>query len=86
MDTCAGIGPLVAVVTSTLKVLPWVGPLVRSHPKLVAAALAAMATFVAGAFDPSDLTDWLVCVLRVFAEAVATYEVALKPVSRAMRA
>lgn len=85
-SVCGGIGPLIALAVSTLKALPRVGPWVRAHAKLTAALLAAVATFIATGFEATDPLAWVVCVLRELASAIATYELALKPAGRVLRA
>jgi len=79
---CAALGPVIALVVSLLKGVPVVGDLIARRAKLVAAIAAATAVFLSGAFDPTRPLQLLVCVLEQLAGAIATYEIALKPLRR----
>lgn len=81
---CEALGPLIALAVSALKRAPAVGAWIEAHAKLVAAALSAVATFVEHGWQLTEPLQLAVCILRSLAAAIATYEVVLKPVGRAL--
>lgn len=78
---CIAYAPIIAVAVSVLKRMPFFA----KYPKFIAAFLATLAVaFPAFATGGAVHTAQIVsCILETFAGSVATYEVAIKPVSSA---
>lgn len=75
---CFLIAPLIALGVQWLKS----SALVAQYPKLVAGLIAAIVSIVSGVTLGSlDVAMLIECTLVQFAGAVATYEVAIKPVN-----
>lgn len=79
-SACIMYAPIVAVVVSILKKIPFVS----RYPKIVAGLCSMIAvgfhTFATGGAIPT--ATLVACVMSLFAGSVATYEVAVKPVAR----
>ncbi|MDX2008253.1 MAG: hypothetical protein SFU83_23665 [Meiothermus sp.] len=80
VDLCLVYGPVITVVVSLLKRIPWVA----QYPKLVAALLSVAAVLAGSYLNLGDASQIVQCVINTFALSVATYEVALKPASKAL--
>lgn len=80
--TCAIYAPIIAIVVSLLGKIPFIG----KNPKIVAFVCSMVANgFTAFATGGALHTAQLIaCVLGTFAGSVATYEVAVKPIVRAV--
>lgn len=79
-DLCILFGPLIGIAVQVLKRIPFVG----KNPKIVAAVLSIVATLI-GAGAPAGWRDSLQqivqCVIATLSGAIATHEIALKPVA-----
>lgn len=81
--TCTALGGIVAVTLSSLKTIG----LVQRHPKVFALALASIATVLHARITGADVgVSWELghCVAETLAGAIATHEIALKRVERAV--
>jgi len=86
-EACVAYGPLVAVVVATLKRIPWIGARLARNAKVVAVLASALASLAAAGTVPQSAAEWAAfatCVATVFAGAVATHEVALDPLAKAL--
>lgn len=82
MDLCIVFGPIIGIAVGILKKIPFVG----KNPKVVAAVLSLLLSvlssgIIGGGNWKLYLSQLVQCVLGSFAGAVATHEVALKPLS-----
>ena len=76
-DICLAYGGVIAVVVAFLRRFP----LIYRYPKAVAAVFAVVIAIlpIAAGRDVSNIQQLLQCVLTQLAAAIATYELALKP-------
>uniref|UniRef100_A0A7C3HC48 Uncharacterized protein n=1 Tax=Meiothermus ruber TaxID=277 RepID=A0A7C3HC48_MEIRU len=76
-----GQGPVISLIVQGLKRIPWV----QSHPRETVAALNLAASLAAGVvYCGLDLQNLLLQVATGIAGSVATYELFLKPVAKAL--
>ena len=78
VDYCLIYGPIVSLVVSLLKRVPWIG----KYPKVFAAFLSGVAAIL-GTLGIGGAVDWaavIQCAVQTFALSVATYEVVKTPV------
>lgn len=76
-----GQGPIISLIVQGLKSIPWV----QSHPRETVAALNLAASLAAGVvYCGLDFQSLLLQVATGIAGSVATYELLLKPVARAL--
>lgn len=86
-DACLVYGPLVAGIVAVLKRMGPVGRFIAWHSKTVALIGGAIATVATMGAIPVNATQWATvaaCVLVTFAGSVATHEVALDPMAKAL--
>lgn len=82
MDVCIIYGPLIGVAVQVLKRIPFV----RKNPKVVAAVLSVVVAVIgAGPGFKEHIAQIIQCIIGTLAGAVATYEVAVKPVTKGLK-
>lgn len=74
-ELCVLYGPVIGVVVSLLKKIPFVG----KNPKVAAAVLAVVATLLSVQGWQQHAKEIVVCIVIALGGAVGTYEVAIKP-------
>lgn len=81
MDVCIAYAPLVAMAVALLKRIPFIG----SKPKTVALVLSGLAVMVPAFVKGTGTVEALIpCVLQLLAGTIATHEIVLKPVGKAL--
>lgn len=81
--TCLAYAPVIAVVVSLLKRVPWLG----KSPKLIAALLSVVVTlwpFLLSGKLPADVLEIVLCISAQLAASVGSYEV-LRPALQAVK-
>lgn len=78
MFTCTLLGPVIALLVSGLKKIPWLGVWPLRAPKVTAAVISAALSILAAVTGQADGSVQAIgrCFVEYFATAVATFEVA----------